>query len=427
MPFNALLAELEERRTASPMLLEGVTVLELGTTIAGPFCGRLLGDFGADIVKVEPLEGDPIRVSGKRFEGKPLYAKSIMRNKQLIAMDLRTAAGQDLVCKLAAKSDILIENFRPGTLEKWGLGYDELAKVNPGLIMVRISGYGQTGPYSQRAGYGVVCEAVGGLRYINGDPGHPPARSNIALTDCITGLYAAFATVMALRHRERTGVGQMIDTALYECAFSFMEPHIPAYEKLGYVVQREGSAHADSVVNNLFITRDGQYVHIQGSQTNTFKRLCLAMGRPDILEDSRFNTRLERARHGEEIDAIVGEWVAARDYDEVEGALSAGDVVFTRIYSMADIFRDPHYRARDMLAKVPDEDLGFITVAAPVPKLTKTPGRIAWTGGGIGRDTRQVLKNMLGLSDSAIDELAANKVVHCGEARADKEGRAQSA
>lgn len=408
---------MHQSETGDRALLEGVTVLELGTTIAGPFCGRLLGDFGAEIVKVEPLEGDPIRVSGKRYEGKPLYAASIMRNKDLVAIDLRTSEGQDLVRGLAAKSDVLIENFRPGTLEKWGLGYDDLAKLNPGLVMVRISGYGQTGPYSARPGYGVVCEAVGGLRYINGDPDRPPARSNIGLTDCITGLYAAFATVMALRYRERTGVGQVIDAALYECAFSFLEPHIPAYEKLGYVVEREGSAHADSVVNNLFATRDGQYVHIQGSQTNTFRRLCLAMGRPDILEDSRFNTRLERAKHGEEIDAIVAEWVGARQYPDVERALSAGDVVFTRIYSMADIFRDPHYRARGMLAQVRDAELGSITVAAPVPRLTRTPGRIERTGGRVGRDTRRVLQGVLGLSDSAIARLAADGIIACAPER----------
>ena len=325
-------------------LLDGVTVLELGTTIAGPFCARLLADFGARVIKVEPLEGDPIRTTGKRFRDKPLYAASIMRNKQLVAIDLRTPEGQDLIRSCAARCDILIENFRPGTMEKWGLGYDALAASNPGLIMVRISGYGQSGPYSKRPGYGVVCEAVGGLRYVNGDPDRPPARSNIALTDCITGVYAAFATVMALRYREKTGIGQVVDTALYECAFSFMEAHIPAYEKLGHVVQREGSAHGNSVVNNLFTTRDGEYVHIQGSQTNSFRRLCLAIGRPDILEDVRFNTRLERGRHGEEIDGIVGEWVAARDYEDVAQVLGAGDVVFTRIYSMADIFRDPHYR-----------------------------------------------------------------------------------
>ena len=407
-------------------LLDGVRVLELGTTIAGPFCARLLADFGAEVVKVEPLEGDPIRTTGKRFKDKPLYAASLMRNKQLVAIDLRTPEGQDLVRQLADRSDILIENFRPGTLEKWGLGYDTLTKNNPGLIMVRVSGYGQTGPYSKRPGYGVVCEAVGGLRYINGTPDRPPARSNIGLTDCITGLYAAFGAVMALRHREQTGSGQVIDTALYECAFSFMEPHIPAYEKLGYVVQREGSAHGNSVVNNLFATRDGEYVHIQGSQTNSFRRLCLAIGRAEILDDPRFNTRLERGKRGEEIDGIVGEWVAGRDYEAVAAALSAGDVVFTRIYSMADIFKDPQYQARGMLAQVPDEDLGSITVAAPVPRLSKTPGFIARSGGGVGRDTDEVLKNIVGLSDQQLAALAAAHVIFSAPAKTGVETKEES-
>ncbi len=400
---------------ATVLPLAGIRVLELGTTIAGPFCARLMGDFGAEVIKVEALDGDPIRVSGKRFKGKPLYAASLSRNKRLIAVDLRTPEGQDIIRKLIPKCDILVENFRPGTLEKWGFGYDELAKLNRGLIMVRVSGYGQTGPYSQRPGYGVVCEAVGGLRFVNGDPSTPPARANIALTDCITGLYAAFGAMMALHHRHATGVGQVIDAALYECAFSFMETHVPAYEKLGYVAQREGSGHSDSVINNLFTTRDGIYVHIQGSQTNSFRRLCEGMGMPEVFADARFNTRVERVKHTQEIEAIVGEWVAARDYAEVEKALSAGDVVFTRIYSMADIFKDPHYAARGMLAKIPDDDFGTITVPAPVPRLSKTPGRILKSGGKIGESTRAVLRELAGLGDDEITRLQQAKVIHCAQ------------
>ena len=208
----------------------------------------------------------------------------------------------------------------------------------------------------------LVCEAVGGLRYVNGDPSTPPARANIALTDCVTGLYAALGAMMALNHRHRTGEGQVIDTALYECAFSLMETHVPAYEKLGYVAEREGSGHTDSVINNLFTTKDGVYIHIQGSQTNSFRRLCEAMGMPEVFADARFNTRAERVKHQVEIEAIVGEWVAARDFIDVQQALSAGDVVFTRIYSMADIFKDPHYAARGMLATVPDDNFGSIKI-----------------------------------------------------------------
>ncbi|MCC7484059.1 MAG: CoA transferase [Burkholderiales bacterium] len=407
---------MHDNRAGDLKPLQGVRVLELGTTIAGPFCARLLADFGAEVIKVEPAEGDPVRVSGKRYRDKPLYAASLMRNKKLIVVDLRTEAGQVLIRRFVTQCDIVIENFRPGTLEKWGLGYDELCRVNPGLVLVRVSGYGQTGPYSQRPGYGVVCEAVGGLRHVTGDPDRPPARANIGLTDCITGLYAAFGAMMALRHRDRTGVGQVVDTALYECAFSFMEAHIAAYEKLGYVVGREGAGHSGSVVNNLFRTRDGVYVHVQGSQTNSFRRLCLALGRPDILEDARFNTRLERVRHGDEMDAIVAAWLAERDYEAVERELSAHDVVFTRIYTMADIFKDPHFRAREMIREVPDDELGSIAMAAPVPRLTRTPGAIGRSGGRVGRDTLEVLRDVLGLPPEEIVQLERAKVIASGPA-----------
>lgn len=401
----------EPKQQSSPGPLQGVRVLELGTTVAGPFCARLLADFGAEVIKVEAADGDPIRTSGKRFKDKPLYAASLMRNKKLIVIDLRLPAGQDLVKRFAAKCDIVIENFRPGTLEKWGLGFDALAKINPRLVLVRVSGYGQSGPYSQRPGYGVVCEAVGGLRHVTGDPDRPPARANVALTDCITGVYAAFGAMMALRHSEQTGVGQVVDTALYECAFSFMEAHVGSYEKLGYVVNREGSSHTGSVVNSLFKTRDGHYVHVQGAQTNSFRRLCLAMGRPDILEDSRFNTRLERVKNVEEMDGIVAAWMGARDYLDAERELSAHDVVFTRIFTMNEIFKDPHYQARGMLAQVPDEDLGALTMAAPVPRLTRTPGSIRNSGGSVGRDTYAVLSDILGLATAEIEKLESDKVI----------------
>ncbi|MBI3937799.1 MAG: CoA transferase [Betaproteobacteria bacterium] len=396
-----------------PGPLIGARVLELGTTVAGPLCGRLLADFGAEVIKIEALEGDPLRLSGKRFKGQPLYAKSLLRNKALVAIDMRTPQGQELVRSLAARSDLVIENFRPGMLEKWGLGYEDLKRVKPDIIMVRISGYGQDGPYSVRPGYGILCEAVGGLRYINGEPGRPPVRVNMALTDYIGGLYAAFGAVMALRYRERTGVGQYVDTALYECAFSFMETHVPAYDKLGVVAQPMGAGLADSTVNNLFLTADGVHVHIQGSQPNSFRRLALAMERPDLLEDPRFSNRHERARHCKEIDAIVQEWVGGRTYTEVERIFRAGDATFTRIYTMADIFQDPHYKARGMLARVADEDVGPLTLVAPVPRLSETPGRIRHTGRHIGQDTRRVLKELAGLSDAEIDRLTAARVVHC--------------
>jgi crotonobetainyl-CoA:carnitine CoA-transferase CaiB-like acyl-CoA transferase len=393
--------------------LDGVRVLELGTTIAGPFCGRLLADFGAEVVKVEPPEGDPVRGTGKVYQGKPLYAASILRDKKLIAADLRKPEAQALIKQLTPKFDVVIENFRPGTLEKWGLGYAALSELNPGLVMVRISGYGQTGPYSARPGYGVVCEAVGGLRYVIGDPDRPPARANIALTDCITGLYAAFGAMLALRQRERTGLGQYVDAALYECAFSFMEQHVPAFEKLGYIAERTGAGMADSYVNNMFVTRDGVYVHVQGSQANSFKRLCEGMGKPELASDPRFAERRARNAHGAEIDAIVAAWVQAHDYAALEAVFNMHGVTFTRVYSMADVFADPHFAARGMLAKVRDDELGSVTVTAPVPRLSRSPGRTEHAGGVVGRDTRAVLGELLEFDAARIDELQASGAIHC--------------
>ncbi len=406
-----------ENKNDTPRALEGVRVLELGTTIAGPLCARLLADFGAEVIKVEAVEGDPIRLAGRHFEGESLYAKSLMRNKKLVAIDLRNAQGQDLVRRLAAQCDVVVENFRPGGLEKWGLGYDDLKRIKPDIVMVRVSGYGQDGPYSSRPGYGIICEAIAGLRYINGEPGRPPVRTNMALTDYITGTYAAFGAMLALRHRDRTGVGQYVDTALYECAFSFLETHIPNYDKLGVIAQPMGAGLANSAVNNLFETADGTYVHVQGSQANGFRRLALAIERPDLLEDARFNTRKERARHATEIDDIVREWVKARSYVELEQIFRAQDVTFSRIYNMADIFADPHYKARGMLACVPDEDLGTLTVAAPVPRLSETPGRIRHTGRHIGNDTRAVLKDLAGVAEDHLAKLEAEGVVWCADSK----------
>lgn len=395
--------------------LSNLRVLEMGSTVAGPFCGRLLADFGAEVIKVEPAEGDAVRTMGKRFHGKSLYAASIFRNKSLISIDLRKKEGQEIIKRLVANCDVVVENFRPGGLEKWGLGYDDLAKINPALIMVRISGFGQTGPYSGRAGYGVIGEAVSGLRHITGDPDRPPARVAVSITDYITGLYGAFGAVMALFSRSRTGRGQCVDSALYECAFSFMEPHIPAYEKLGLVAMRAGSRLPDSTPNNLFVSRDQQFIHITAMGDAVFKRLTGAMGQPQLADDARFCTAVARNEHYEEIDDIIAQWAASNDLKSLEAALEDATVPATRIFTMADIFRDPHYDAREMLAVVPDDDLGTVTMAAPVPRLSATPGRIYKSGGRIGQDTRQVLNELAGLSIQEIDRLVAMGIVCCGQ------------
>ncbi|MCW5574561.1 MAG: CoA transferase [Burkholderiales bacterium] len=374
--------------------LSGYRVLEMGSTIAGPFCGRLFADFGAEVIKIEPREGDGVRSAGKRFKGKSLYAASILRNKKLISVDLRHARGQALVRRLVPQCDVVVENFRPGGLEKWGLGYADLSRLRPDLVMVRISGFGQTGPYSARPGYGIICEAASGLRHLTGDPDRPPARVAVALTDYITGLYAAFGAMMALLHRNRTGEGQYVDAALAEGAFSFIEPHVPAYDKLGEIANRAGSGIAGSVPNNLYSTADGQFVHIQAAQNTVFRRFAPAIGRPELPADERFANAIARGRHQQALDGIVQDWAGRHTLEEIRRILDAADVPAMGINNVADIFRDPHFRERGMLAEVPDDDLGTVTLTGPVPRLSRTPGRIRRSGGRVGRDTRSVLEQM---------------------------------
>ena len=394
--------------------LAGYRVLELGSTVAGPFCGRLFADFGAEVIKIEPLEGDAIRAAGRHYHGKSLYAASILRNKDLVALDLRSAKGQDIARKLAAKCDIVIENFRPGALEKWGLGYADLAKVRPDIIMVRISGYGQTGPNSQRPGYGVIAEAASGLRHLTGDPDRPPARVSIALTDYITGLYAALGAMMALNYRERTGRGQCVDAALAECAFSLLEPHVPAFDKLGIVANRTGSGLAGSAPNNLYQSQDGSYIHIQAAQNPVFKRFAHAIGMPQLLSDPRFADALARGKHNADIDAIVTAWTGSNKVAEIERILAAADVPAGRINTVADIFADAQFRARDMIVETPDDELGTVKLAGCVPKMSLTPGRIRRSGGGIGRDTRHVLGELAGVAPGEMAQLARDGVILCG-------------
>jgi crotonobetainyl-CoA:carnitine CoA-transferase CaiB-like acyl-CoA transferase len=394
--------------------LAGVTVLELGSTVAAPFCGRLLADFGASVIKVEVAEGDAVRSMGKRLDGRSLYAASIFRNKKLISIDLRRAEGQDLVRKLVRSCAIIIENFRPGTLERWQLGYEQLAAINPALVMVRISGFGQDGPYSQRPGFGVIAEAMGGLRHITGDPDRPPARVAVSLTDYLSGLYAAFGAVMAVMVARQTGRGQIVDAALSEAALSMLEPHIPAYEKLGVIANRAGSKLPDNVPNALFPTRDNSFIHIATVGEPVWRRLAAAIGRPELTEDARFKTAPDRAVHEGALERIITAWTTAHDLADIERILQMADVPATRIYTVADIFRDPHFAARQALVDAPDRDLGSVKMVNVVPRLSMTPGRIRHAGAGtVGADTRSVLRDIGGLSDQQIDALRDCGVILC--------------
>jgi crotonobetainyl-CoA:carnitine CoA-transferase CaiB-like acyl-CoA transferase len=394
--------------------LTGMRVLEMGSTVAGPFCGRLLADFGAEVIKVEPPEGDPVRTMGKRFHGKSLYAASMFRNKALISVDLRKPEGQSIVREIAARSDVVVENFRPGGLEKWGLGYAQLQALNPKLVMVRISGFGQTGPYSQRAGYGVIGEAVSGLRHLTGDPDRAPSRVAVSMTDYITGLYAAFGAALALLAREKTGRGQYIDAALYECAFSFMEPWIPAYQKLKHVAMRSGSRLEESTPNNLYPTRDQQFIHVTAMGDAVFRRLAGAMGMLELAGDARFATAVLRSEHYADIDDAIARWTTQHDLGELERLLAQAGVPATRIFTIADIFGDPHYRERGSIVEAPDADLGTVAMAAVVPRLSATPGAVRHAGHRVGEDTAAVLAELLGMPRERISALQAAGVVHCG-------------
>ena len=393
--------------------LTGMRVLEMGSTVAGPFCGRLLADFGAEVIKIEPADGDPVRTMGKHFSGKSLYAASIFRNKQLISVDLHRPEGRDIARGIALSCDVVVENFKPGTLEGWGLGWSDLSRANPRLVMVRISGFGQDGPYASRPGYGVICEAVSGLRHLTGDPDRPPSRVAVSMTDYITGLHGAFGAVMALMARASTGRGQYVDAALYECAFNFMEPWIPAYEKLGHIANRTGSRLAESTPNNLYPTGNGDFIHITAMADSLFRRLAKAMGQPKLAEDPRFAKALERNRNSEALDGIIAHWTTAHPLPEIERRLEVAGVPATRIFTIADIFKDPHYAARRSIVAAPDKDLGAIAMAAVVPRLSTTPGEVRHAGRAVGEDTRAVLAALLGYDSDKISGLERSSVITC--------------
>jgi crotonobetainyl-CoA:carnitine CoA-transferase CaiB-like acyl-CoA transferase len=395
--------------TPTPGPLAGLKVIEICTTIAGPACTRLLGDFGADVIKIEPPEGDPVRQMGQHVGDVSLYAASILRNKRSVALDLKTPGGRELAFQLIARADILVENNRPGVLERLGLGYEALSARNPGLVMVRISGYGQTGPYAERPGYGAICEAVGGVRHMTGDPDRPPARVALATTDYLSSVYAAFGAMAAIHARASTGKGQVVDVALYEAAFTQMEPIVPAHEKLGVVPMREGSNLPSMAPNSSYPTRDGGWVLIAANSQPTWRRLVALMRQPELLTDPRFETIQARGRpeNMKAIDALIADWTRQHDAEPLEALLREGEVPTTRVYTIADIYADPHFRARDMLQAVPHPVLGHTTQSGVVPRLSATPGGIRHTGPDLGADTRAVLAEDLGLSTERIAELAA--------------------
>ncbi len=393
--------------------LTGLKVIEICSTIAGPACTRLLADFGADVIKIEPPEGDPVRQMGQHVDDVSLYAASILRNKRSIALDLKSVEGRAIAQELIAGADILVENNRPGVMERLGLGYEALSARNPGLVMVRISGYGQTGPYAERPGYGAICEAVGGVRHMTGDPDRPPARVALATTDYLSSVYAAFGAMTALHARTQTGRGQVVDVALYEAAFSQMEPVVPAFEKLGSVPQREGANLPSMAPNSLYPSRDGGWVLIAANSNPTWKRLVAIMQQPALLVDPRFETIQQRGKpdNMKAIDAIISAWSRGFDAADLEELLRQGEVPTSRVYTIADIYADPHFAARGMLAQVPHPTLGHTTQSGIVPRLSATPGSIRHTGPTLGADGLDILSNDLHLDASQIQALTAHGAV----------------
>ena len=379
-----------------PQALQGVRVLELGTLIAGPFAARILGECGAEVVKIEqPGEGDPLRNWRMLHRGTSLWWHAQARNKRSVTANLRAAEGQEIVRALSRRSDVIIENFRPGALEKWNLSYAELSKDNPGLIMVRLSGYGQTGPYRDRPGFGSIGEAMGGIRYLTGHPDRPPARAGISLGDSLAGLYGVIGALLALQHRQHNGgKGQLVDVALYEAVFSLLESTLPEYGMTGFVRERSGGALPGITPSNTYACKDGSFVVIGANGDAIFKRLMGAMGRPDLAGDPALVHNAGRSARAEELDAAISSWTARFELDEVLKKLHQAEVPAAPIYSIADIVKDAHYQARRMIEKVRTQDGDEVLLPGIVPKLSDTPGETRWPGPRLGQHTAEVLREL---------------------------------
>ncbi|HEY1519228.1 MAG TPA: CoA transferase [Solirubrobacteraceae bacterium] len=395
--------------------LDGVRVLELGTLIAGPFTGRLLGDFGADIVKVEaPSRGDPLRQWGAEgYHGQSLWWAVQSRNKRLITLDLRTERGQELCRRLATESDVLLENFRPGTMERWSLGPAELLELNPRLVYARVSGYGQTGPYAPRAGFASAGEAMGGLRYLNGYPHEPPPRSGVSLGDSLAGMFAALGIVMALYHRDgRGGRGQVVDASIMESCFAMLESVVPEYDHLGMVRERGGTTLSNAAPSNIYRSRDNRWIVIAANSDNLFDRLCSVMDREDLCQEERFADHRSRGENRDELDAIIGDWASQRDATEIDAVLNDNGVVCSPVYSVAEMFEDPHFRARELILRLEDPELGEIAAPGIVPKLSATPGHADTAGSWeTGAANLTVYRDWMGLTDDEIAGLATDGVI----------------
>jgi formyl-CoA transferase len=392
--------------------LTGLRVIEMGQLLAGPFCGQLMADFGAEVIKIEqPNAGDPMREWGReKTEGKSLWWPIVARNKKAITLNARVPEGQALIKQLVAKSDFLLENFRPGTMEKWNLGYDVLSKINPGLIMIRVSGYGQTGPNAPKAGYAAVGEAMGGLRYVVGDPSTPPSRVGISLGDTAAATYACMGALMALHHRHVTGKGQVVDSAIYEAVLQLMESLISEYDKTGYIRERTGSILPNVAPSNVYPAKDGNFL-IAANQDTVFRRLAEAMGRPELGTDPKYATHMARGARQKELDDLIGQWTKTKTVKELEALMDKAGVPSGLIYRAPEMLQDAHFKAREAIIEVADKQLGKLKMQSMFPKLSATPGKVRWTGPDLGEHNEEIYKGLLGMDDGTFKDCRAKGII----------------
>lgn len=393
--------------------LADLRVIEMGQLLAGPFCGQLLADFGAEVIKLEPPgAGDPMRQWGReKPHGKSLWFPVLARNKKSVTLNAREPAGQDIVRRLVAESDMLLENFRPGTMERWGLGYDALSAINPGLIMIRVSGYGQSGPYAARAGFGSIGEGMGGLRHVVGDPSSPPSRVGISLGDTLAATFACLGAVMALHHRERTGAGQVVDSAIYEAVLNVMESLITEYDQADYIRERTGSILPNVAPSNVYPTRDGKMILIAANQDNVFRRLAETMGRDELADDPRYATHAARGENQEELDDLIAAWSRTFDSGPLEALLHERGVPAGNIYRAPEMLEDAHFKAREAIIRVADRTFGDLAMQNVAPKLSRTPGRIRHAGPALGEHNEEIFRVLLGLDDGDIERLRADGII----------------
>lgn len=388
--------------------LTDLRVIEMGQLLAGPFCGQLLGDFGAEVIKLEqPGVGDPMREWGReRANGKAVWFPVLARNKKSATLNAREAAGQDIVRELVAKSDILIENFRPGTMERWNLGWDELSKINPRLVMVRVSGYGQTGPYSKRAGYGAIGEALGGLRHVVGDPSTPPSRVGISLGDTLAATFAALGAMMAIHNVQRTGLGQMVDSAIYEAVLGVMESLVAEYDQGGFIRERTGSILPKIAPSNVYPTKDDKMIVIGANQDTVFARLAEAMGEPELATDERYSSHTARGEHQQELDDKIAAWTSTIDGGKLEEILEKAGVPAGNIYRVPEMLEDAHFKAREAIIRVTHGKNDTIAMQNIIPKLSETPGVIRRSGPELGEHNDDIYRGLLGYDDAKMKALS---------------------